>query len=187
MMHVCESCRSGVLGNGSSESLHTMDGVSRQKSWRKSTNMLTFDDAERIYRIGELARELDRSTLTIKKWEAIGVIPEAKRDSRGWRYYTRDDINEIKSGIKIQPLTRDIANALNFRGTGGVVISEIESGSPGEKGGFKKGDIIAGINGFNVTTVENVQSIFRGAFPGEVYELEIFRDDAYLDLILKLE
>jgi len=97
------------------------------------------------------------------------------------------EINEIKSGIKIQPLTRDIANALNFRGAGGVVISEIGPGSPGEKGGFKKGDIIAGINGFNVTTVENVQSIFRGAFPGEVYELEVFRDDTYLDLILKLE
>ncbi len=81
----------------------------------------------------------------------------------------------------------DIANALNFKGAGGVVISEIGPGSPGEKGDFKKGDIIAGINGFNVTTVENVQSIFRGAFPGEVYELEVFRDGAYLDLILKLE
>ena len=58
--------------------------------------MLTFDDAQRIFRIGELARELDRSTLTIKKWEESGLIPAAKRDSRGWRYYTEDDIKEIK-------------------------------------------------------------------------------------------
>ena len=58
--------------------------------------MLSFDDVGRTYRIGEVARELDRSTLTIKKWEASGLIPEAKRDSRGWRYYTEDDINEIK-------------------------------------------------------------------------------------------
>jgi len=62
--------------------------------------MLTFDDARRTYRIGELAKELDRSTLTIKKWEENGLIPEAKRDSRGWRYYTEEDINEIKRVIK---------------------------------------------------------------------------------------
>jgi DNA-binding transcriptional MerR regulator len=59
--------------------------------------MLTFDTAGRIYRIGELAKELDRSTLTIKKWEESGLIPKAKRDSRGWRYYTEDDINAIRN------------------------------------------------------------------------------------------
>ena len=58
--------------------------------------MLTFDNARRTYKIGELARELDRSTLTIKKWEGNGLIPKARRDSRGWRYYTEDDIGKIK-------------------------------------------------------------------------------------------
>ena len=59
--------------------------------------MLTFDDTRRVYKIGELARELDRSTLTIKKWEESGLIPKAKRDSRGWRYYTDEDIKAIKT------------------------------------------------------------------------------------------
>ena len=62
--------------------------------------MLSFDDAGRTYRIGELAKELDRSTLTIKKWEAKGLIPSARRDSRGWRYYTEDDVNEIKNVLE---------------------------------------------------------------------------------------
>ena len=64
--------------------------------------MLTFDTSGRIYRIGELAKELDRSTLTIKKWEEGGLIPKAKRDSRGWRYYTEDDIKEIKIMLEEQ-------------------------------------------------------------------------------------
>ena len=64
--------------------------------------MLTFDDAGRVYRISELARELDRSTLTVKKWEEIGLIPKARRDSRGWRYYTRQDIDGIKSALAEQ-------------------------------------------------------------------------------------
>lgn len=63
-------------------------------------NMLTFDEERRIYKIGELAKELDRSTLTIKKWEESGLIPKAKRDSRGWRYYTEGDIGRIKEIIR---------------------------------------------------------------------------------------
>jgi len=58
--------------------------------------MLSFDEPGKIYRIGELAKEIDRSPLTIKKWEESGLIPKAKRDSRGWRYYTEEDISEIK-------------------------------------------------------------------------------------------
>lgn len=64
------------------------------------SDMLTFDDERRMYKIGELAKELDRSTLTIKKWEESGLIPEAKRDSRGWRYYTESDISKIKEILK---------------------------------------------------------------------------------------
>ena len=59
--------------------------------------MLRFDNSGRTYKISELAKELERSVLTIKKWEAEGLIPKAKRDSRNWRYYTEDDIREIRA------------------------------------------------------------------------------------------
>ena len=52
-------------------------------------------DEEKIYKIGKLANELDRCPLTIKRWESRGLIPKAKRDSRGWRYYTVDDVKSI--------------------------------------------------------------------------------------------
>jgi len=98
----------------------------------------------------------------------------------------QSDRVSVKSGIKIQSLTRDIAEALNFRDEGGVLISEVDSGSPGEKGGFKKGDIISNIDGFNVFTIEQVHSMFRGAIPGEVYEFKVFREREYSNLILRL-
>ena len=62
--------------------------------------MLSLDNAERIFRISELAKELDRSILTVKKWEGNGLIPKAKRDSRGWRYYTEDDLSRIKRLVR---------------------------------------------------------------------------------------
>ena len=58
--------------------------------------MLIFNDAGKVYKISGLAKELDRTPLTIKKWEKGGLIPKARRDSRGWRYYTEEDVNEIK-------------------------------------------------------------------------------------------
>ena len=57
----------------------------------------------------------------------------------------------------------------------GVVISGVEKGSPGEKYGFEQGDIITDINGYPVSTVDEARAIFRGAFPGEQFELQIFR------------
>jgi len=62
--------------------------------------MNTYTDTGKIYRIIDLARELDRRPLTIKRWESAGLIPKAKRDTRGWRYYTRDDIENLVEMVK---------------------------------------------------------------------------------------
>jgi len=62
--------------------------------------MLIFNEPVRIYKINELAKRLDRTPLTVKRWEASGAIPKAKRDSRGWRYYTEDDVKKIIRIVK---------------------------------------------------------------------------------------
>ncbi len=95
----------------------------------------------------------------------------------------RDDIT---SGIKIQTLTSNIAAALNYNGRHGVIISEVTEGSPGDRGNFMKGDIIAQIDGFDVYSVEQVLNIFRGAIPGEIYEINVFRGGETHKLQLKL-
>jgi DNA-binding transcriptional MerR regulator len=47
------------------------------------------------YRIKDLALRLDRSILTIKRWEERGWIPLARKDSRGWRVYSEDELDGI--------------------------------------------------------------------------------------------
>jgi len=51
--------------------------------------------ASTIYKIKDLALRLDRSILTIKRWEKQGLIPKARKDSRGWRIYTDAEIRDI--------------------------------------------------------------------------------------------
>jgi DNA-binding transcriptional MerR regulator len=51
--------------------------------------------SNKIYKIKDLALRLDRSILTIKRWEKQGLIPKARKDSRGWRIYTEAEVRDI--------------------------------------------------------------------------------------------
>lgn len=46
--------------------------------------------------ITELAQNLGVVPKTIIRWEKSGKIKKAKRDWRGWRVYTRPDLEELK-------------------------------------------------------------------------------------------
>jgi len=47
------------------------------------------------YRIGDIQEMVDRDKTTLIRWEKDGLIPKARRDSRGWRYYTKEEVNNI--------------------------------------------------------------------------------------------
>ena len=96
------------------------------------------------------------------------------------------DIGQPYAGISVQDVTRSIARSLDFDGSGGAIIDEIHRNSPGEKGGFKRGDIITKVNGFTVTSTEEVRSMFMGSVPGEQFALTVYRDGKIIDLKLVL-
>ena len=54
---------------------------------------------ERYY-LKEILIRIDRNKTTLIRWEESGLIPKAKRDSRGWRYYTEQEIEYILKRIK---------------------------------------------------------------------------------------
>ena len=46
--------------------------------------------------ITEVARKLGVVPKTIMRWEKSGKVPSVKRDWRGWRVYSRDELKELK-------------------------------------------------------------------------------------------
>jgi DNA-binding transcriptional MerR regulator len=54
----------------------------------------------RFYRVHEILEEIDRSKTTLLRWEALGLIPKAHRDTRGWRYYTEGEAKQIIKTVK---------------------------------------------------------------------------------------
>ena len=67
--------------------------------------------AAKLYKIGDLALRLDRSILTIKRWEKQGLIPKARKDSRGWRVYTEDEVQTILKKVRESNYFRNVEGA----------------------------------------------------------------------------
>ncbi|MFH1776282.1 MAG: MerR family transcriptional regulator [Candidatus Omnitrophota bacterium] len=47
--------------------------------------------------ITDIARTLGVTTKTIMRWEKSGKISRPKRDYRGWRVYTQEELESIRS------------------------------------------------------------------------------------------
>ncbi|MDD5747259.1 MAG: MerR family transcriptional regulator [Candidatus Omnitrophica bacterium] len=47
--------------------------------------------------ITEAAQQLEVSPKTIMRWEKSGKVKKAKRDWRGWRFYTHEDVEKLKN------------------------------------------------------------------------------------------
>lgn len=46
-------------------------------------------------RLNDILARIDRNKTTLIRWEEAGLIPKARRDSRGWRCYSAKQVDEI--------------------------------------------------------------------------------------------
>lgn len=51
---------------------------------------------EDTYYVKDVSRIIDRDKSTIFRWEKEGRINSPRRDSRGWRIYTKYDVEKMK-------------------------------------------------------------------------------------------
>jgi predicted site-specific integrase-resolvase len=54
---------------------------------------------DKKYRLKDIEEKIDRDKTTLIRWEKAGLIPRAKRDSRGWRYYSKDQVQNIVNKV----------------------------------------------------------------------------------------
>ena len=52
------------------------------------------------FSITELAKELGVTPKTITRWEKAGKIKRAKRDWKGWRIYSPEDVKQMKELVE---------------------------------------------------------------------------------------
>ncbi len=79
-------------------------------------------------------------------------------------------------GVTIQQLTADLVKQFNLKDEKGVLIADVTEGSPAEKAGIQRGDIIIGFNGKEVTDGRSLKNMVANTAPNTVVKIKLMRD-----------
>ena len=89
-------------------------------------------------------------------------------------------------GIGIQQLTPELSEEFGVKETDGVLVNEVFSGDPADKGGLQPGDIIVTVNGREVSTPSTLAKLIAQNPPGEKIKLEVIRGGKHQTFTIQL-
>ncbi len=94
------------------------------------------------------------------------ILPQLKTGKviRGWL------------GIMIQDITPELAESFGTTATKGVIVADVVAGSPAEKSGLKRGDIVQTLNGKPVENANQLSRSVAALPPESKATLEVIRD-----------
>jgi serine protease Do len=79
-------------------------------------------------------------------------------------------------GVAIQDVDQDLSAAMKLPTTRGVLISDVTPGSPAQKGGLKRGDVVVKIDGQPVETNGHFRNAIAAGGSGKKVNLELYRE-----------
>ncbi len=96
--------------------------------------------------------------------EILPQLRETGKVVRGWL------------GVTVQPMTEELAKSFGLSETKGALVSEVVAGSPAEKAGFKRGDIILAFDGRDVDAVNDLPRLVATTPIGKKVKVTVYRD-----------
>ncbi|HON58879.1 MAG TPA: DegQ family serine endoprotease [Smithella sp.] len=94
----------------------------------------------------------------------LGDLKTKGKVSRGWL------------GISIQDISEDIAKSMDYKGTTGVLVTDVFQNDPADKAGIKVGDIILEINEKKIADSHDLLLTVASLHAGERAKIKIYRD-----------
>ncbi|MDX1707403.1 MAG: PDZ domain-containing protein, partial [Desulfobacterales bacterium] len=88
-------------------------------------------------------------------------------------------------GIRVQNLDRRLAGYLNVPDKKGIVVKDVEPGSPAQKSGLKEGDIILAIDSKKIASPRDYWSIKKSYAAGDSLKAQIWRDNKVKTVSIK--
>lgn len=89
-------------------------------------------------------------------------------------------------GVSIQDLNEELAKVLGLKQTKGIVVRQVEVGSPADKADIKSNDIILKIAGKQIETTKQLMQIIAGFVPDTEVEITILREDKEISKKVKI-
>ena len=93
------------------------------------------------------------------------------------------DANSI--GMTVSDITPELRDRFGLRLKNGVLLKEIEAGSPAARAGLRAGDVVLKINGQRVVKARDFVSRFKKLPAGKVVRLQIAREGSRLYLAIR--
>src|SRR6476661_104241 len=79
-------------------------------------------------------------------------------------------------GVSIQPVDADLAASMDLPAAKGAIVTNVQSASPAEKAGIKRGDVIVGINNHTVVDSNALRNLVASIAPGTDVKVSALRD-----------
>jgi serine protease Do len=89
-------------------------------------------------------------------------------------------------GVKIQPVSDDIAEALAMDRPRGALVSGVNAGSPAEEAGIKTGDVVVEFNGRTIREMRDLPRLVGDETAGREVPLKVLRDGKEVQVTVKL-
>lgn len=77
-------------------------------------------------------------------------------------------------GVSTQSVNEDLRDALDLRGDG-VLVNRVVSGSPADRAGIRKGDVITAVNGRSIDSPDELADVIRSQSAGSNASVRIVR------------
>lgn len=90
-------------------------------------------------------------------------------------------------GVSIQSVDADMAKAFGLSQGGGALVADVTPGSPADKAGIERGDIILELNGEPVSGPDELSVRIAETAPGTMVHLKISRNGQMRDIDVTLE
>ncbi|WP_206861069.1 DegQ family serine endoprotease [Lysobacter changpingensis] len=84
-------------------------------------------------------------------------------------------------GVQVQALTSESAKALGLPDSSGALIADVLPGSPAEKAGIERGDVIRAVDGRTIDDSADLPPIIGNMAPGTKAKVTLIRDGRTID------
>lgn len=104
----------------------------------------------------------------------IAQLREKGKVVRGWL------------GVSIQTMTPELAPSFGLSKSQGALVADVTSGSPAEKAGIKRGDVIISFDGKAIKSSSDLPRMVAETPVGKVVDVKIMRDGKEIDVNVKV-
>ncbi|MBI5016126.1 MAG: Do family serine endopeptidase [Deltaproteobacteria bacterium] len=87
-------------------------------------------------------------------------------------------------GVSVQDLTPDLARSLDLKGTAGALIADVVKGSPAEKAGVRRGDVIVSFAGKDVADAGALRNAAASTPAGREVKVVVVRKGSRQELLV---